>query len=122
VEWTGAMPFEIAEMRATAAGFDFVFTKPLDPASAAAGAFANCNKIESYAYLYHRRYGSDELDLETHAASALELSADGKNLKATIPGLRAGTVVEFHADGLRSSDGESLLHPRAYYTLNCIPR
>jgi hypothetical protein len=36
-------------------------------------------------------------------------------------GLRAGYVHELHLPGMRSAEGEALLHGEAYYTLNRIP-
>jgi len=38
-----------------------------------------------------------------------------------VTGLREYFVHELEASGVRSTDGEPLLHPRAYYTLNSIP-
>ncbi len=118
VTWTGEMPFEIQEIHAASDGFDLKFTKAVDLASAA--------KIESYAaesytYLLHETYGSDEVDkLKLEIASATP-SADGMSVHLAIGNLRSGYVHELHAAGLRAASGEALLHDVGYYTLVEIP-
>ncbi len=117
--WTGKTPFEIQEMRARPDGFELVFTKPVDPTSAA--------KIESYAlssytYEYHATYGSDEIQTQSLAIQSATVSEDGKSVRLKVTGLRPLFVHELVARGVRSADGEALLHPDAYYTLNRIPK
>ena len=46
------------------------------------------------------------------------LSADGKTLSVSGPDLRKGRVYEIQLDGVKSAEGEKLLHGEAYYTLN----
>ena len=113
-----ANPFEILAMHATAEGFELEFTQAVDPASAADPAqYA----LESYTYLLHETYGSDEVEKQTLHVSAAKVAADGKSVRLVLDGRRAGYVHELHA-GLRSAKGEPLLHDAAYYTLNAIPR
>ena len=38
-----------------------------------------------------------------------------------IQGLQEGHVHDLALPGIKSPDGEGLLHPQAYYTLNYIP-
>jgi len=116
--WTGKTPFEIQEMRARPEGFELVFTKPVDPKTA---QDIQSYAMNSYTYLYHSTYGSDEIqraDLEILAAT---VSDDGLRVSLRIKGLRELFVHELLAAGIRSRDGEPLLHPHAYYTLNRIP-
>jgi glucose/arabinose dehydrogenase len=113
LQWTGATPFEIHEMRALPDGFELRLTGPADPASVASAAFT----MSSYTYRLQSRYGSDETDPAEVPVVAAELSADGLTLRLRCEGLRAGYVHELHADGLRAADGRPLLHPQAYYTL-----
>lgn len=116
--WTGKTPFEIQEMRARPEGFELVFTKPVDPKAA---QDIQSYAMNSYTYLYHSTYGSDEIqraDLEILAAT---VSDDGLRVSLRIKGLRELFVHELLAAGIRSRDGEPLLHPHAYYTLNRIP-
>ena len=117
--WTGKMPFEIKEMKATANGFDLVFTKPVSADSAmAVGSYT----MNSYTYLYHSTYGSDEIQKRDLEIQIERVSDDGMTVSLTVNGLREMFVHELIAKGIRSADGEPLLHPHAYYTLNRIPR
>jgi glucose/arabinose dehydrogenase len=115
--WTGKVPFEIREMRAMPDGFELTFTKPLDPETAMPEALA----LSSYTYLYHSTYGSDEIQRRELEITGASLSDDGLRLRIVADGLRPLFVHELTAPGLRSIDGEPLLHPDAYYTLNRIP-
>jgi hypothetical protein len=38
-----------------------------------------------------------------------------------VKGLQEGHIHDLTASGVKSTDGESLLHPQAYYTLNYVP-
>ena len=116
--WTGEMPFEILAMHATPDGFELQFTQPVDPATAADSALYS---FESYTYLHHETYGSDEVEKKKLEVRSAKVGADGKSVRLVLDGLRPGYVHELHAE-LRSAQGESLLHDAAYYTLNAIPR
>ncbi|MBK7642938.1 MAG: hypothetical protein IPJ19_07790 [Planctomycetes bacterium] len=116
--WTGEMPFEILALRASPDGFDLDFTQPIDPASAADLASYSG---ESYTYLLHETYGSDEVEKRPLHVSAARVAPDGKSVHIAVDGRRAGYVHELHVK-LRSAEGEPLLHDAAYYTLNAIPR
>ena len=39
-------------------------------------------------------------------------------MSLAVPGLRKGRVYEIRLDGVKSADGDAVLHPEAYYTLN----
>lgn len=114
LNWTGTLPFEIHHIALTKTGFDLVFTKPIDPASVNPQAFAS----KSHTYAYYSNYGSPELDQKAEAITNVRLAADGKTVSLTGPELKPGRVYELRADGLTSTDGEPVLHPEAYYTLN----
>jgi len=116
--WTGKTPFEIQEMRAMSDGFELVFTKPVDPESAVKLASYS---ISSYTYTYHETYGSDEILTQRLAIENAKLSDDRMRVRLVVEGLREHFVHELIADGVRSEEGEKLLHSDAYYTLNRIP-
>ncbi len=116
--WTGHTPFEIKEMRAQPDGFELVFTQPVDPQTA---ANPNAYHINSYTYLYHASYGSDEIQRKTLPITGATVSGDGLSVRLKVDGLRELFVHELSADGVRNQAGESLLHRHAYYTLNRIP-
>ena len=42
-------------------------------------------------------------------------------MRLYVDGLQEGHIHDLTAPGVRSRDGEPLLHPQAYYTLNYIP-
>lgn len=116
--WTGETPFEIQEMRARTDGFELVFTQPVDRESA---SDAEGYEFESYTYLLHSSYGSDEVDREYPRATEAVVSEDGYSVRLRVDGLRAGYVHEMRAPVVRSADGLPLLHDLAYYTLVEIP-
>ncbi|MHC4876411.1 MAG: DUF7133 domain-containing protein [Planctomycetota bacterium] len=117
--WTGRTPFEIQEMRAKPDGFELQFTKPVDAKTA-------CNpasyEMSSHTYTYHSTYGSDEILKQQPTITDASISRDRRRVHLQIDGLRELFVHELTATAVRSQDGEPLLHPSAYYTLNRIPR
>ena len=116
--WTGKTPFEIKEMHARPDGFELVFTKPVDLQTA---TDVDSYHMSSYTYLYHSTYGSDEIQNEDLKITTATVSDDGLRVHLAVDGLRELFVHELSAKGLRSADGEPLLHAEAYYTLNRIP-
>lgn len=116
--WTGKTPFEIREMKAKPYGFDLVFTKPVDKASA---SDVKSYAVTSHTYLYHSTYGSDEIQKLRHNLLGADVSDDGRTVRLTVSNARPLFVHELIAAGVRSSNGEPLLHPEAWYTLNRIP-
>ena len=119
LDWTGKVPFEIQEMRATPDGFDLIFTQPADPATA---ADVTSYTLETYTYIYQASYGSPEVDHTSPSIQKIDLSADGLRVRLHVQGLQLGHIHELHADGVRNADGTKLLHSEAYYTLNRIPK
>jgi glucose/arabinose dehydrogenase len=116
--WTGKVPFEIHEMRARPNGFDLTFTKPVDADTA--------GKIESYkmktfTYIYQASYGSPEVDATIPKITKVEVSQDRKTVHLKVEGMQEGHIHDLTAAGVRSEDGQPLLHAEAYYTLNYIP-
>ncbi len=117
--WTGKVPFEIHEMRARPDGFELTFTKPIDPATAGK---AESYTMKTFTYLYRADYGSPEVDATKPTITKVEVGKDNRSVRLYVKGLQEGHIHDLAAAGVRSSDGESLLHPQAYYTLNYIPR
>ncbi len=118
VVYTGVLPFEIHEMRAQPGGFELTFTKPVDPTTAGDPASYT---MTSFTYERHAEYGSPEINREMLSIGSAAVSEDGLAVRLTINGLRTGYVHELTLPGLRSAEGEALLHREAYYTLNVIP-
>jgi glucose/arabinose dehydrogenase len=113
--YTGVLPFEMHSMSLTATGFDLVFTKPIDPATAEPLA---AYSMQSYTYNYWSTYGSPEIDTRAESVARVSVSDDRRRVSLEVPSLKRGRVYELHVANLKSAEGDSLLHPQAYYTLN----
>lgn len=116
--WQGKTPFEIHEMHARKDGFEFTFTKAIDPESA---RDLKSYTVETYDYIYRAEYGSPEVDPTVPKITSVTVGADGKSIRVVLDAMTEGHVHEFHLPGLKSATGENLWHPAAYYTLNYIP-
>jgi hypothetical protein len=112
--YTGAEPFEVHHVALKKDGFEFTFTKPIDPDALGKKPVS----VSSFTYAYESRYGGPEVDTRAEPVGAATLSKDGKTLTVPVENLRKGRVYEFRIDGPKSRDGEPVLHPEAYYTLN----
>lgn len=118
VRWTGETPFEIRAMRAQPDGFVLEFTQPVDPVSAAQPASYTGS---SYTYIYQQKYGSPEIDPQPLGVTSAEVSRDAMSVRLRCTGLRERYVHELGVPGVRSRDGEPVVNPTGYYTLNRIP-
>jgi hypothetical protein len=116
--YTGVVPFEVHSMKLTRSGFELTFTKPLDAASAGRPAGYS---LQSFTHHYWSTYGSPEVDRRAEKVEGVTVSADRRTVSLAVGGFRKGRVYELHLDGVKSADGDSVLHPEAYYTLNEIP-
>ncbi|MFH5884473.1 plastocyanin/azurin family copper-binding protein [Halalkalibaculum sp. DA3122] len=119
VVWTGKVPFEIKAIRAKPDGFQLEFTKPVDSTTV---RVENSYQISSFDYLYHKKYGSPIVDESTSQIKGAILSDDRMHIRLVLSEpLRAGYVYQIAANGIKSEEGQSVLHPEAYYSLNQIP-
>ena len=113
--FTGEVPTEVHSVKLTKTGFDFTFTKPLDPSCVAkTDAFS----VKSFTYIYFSNYGCPETDTQPEKVAAIRVSVDGKTVSIDVPDLRVGRVYDFKLNGVKSAEGQGLLHAEAYYTLN----
>jgi glucose/arabinose dehydrogenase len=117
--WTGKTPFEIHEMRAKHDGFELTFTKPIDLETAGK---VSSYTLTTFTYIYQASYGSPEVDQTTPTITKVSVGADGKSVRLYVDGLQEGHIHDLAVPGVRSRDGEALLHPRAYYTMNHVPK
>lgn len=119
LEWTGEVPFDIQEITARPDGFVLKFTRPVEPASA---LNPDSYAVAGFTYKYHSTYGSPPVSRISCPIRKVELSADRTEVRLAVVCLRRGYIHEIKAGGVRSiQDGESVMHPAAYYTLNEIP-
>ena len=119
LDWTGLVPFEIREINARPDGFLVSFTKPVDLKT---GADPNSYRLSSYTHIYQAGYGSPEVDQTTPGVTRATVSDDGLTVHLKVNGLVQGHVHDFDLQSVRSRSGEKLVHRKAYYTLNEIPR
>jgi uncharacterized cupredoxin-like copper-binding protein len=117
LEWTGDVPFEMYQIKATEEGFDVEFTKPVNPVSVKASAFT----IQNFTYIYHHNYGSPVVDIEDNKVTSATVLPDGKTVRLVLDKLRPGYIYELKLKGPRAADGTNLLHDFGYYTMNAIP-
>ncbi|MEL6273675.1 MAG: plastocyanin/azurin family copper-binding protein [Bacteroidota bacterium] len=117
LSWTGKVPFEMYQIKATEDGFLIEFTKPIDPATVQPRAFT----VQNFTYLYRRAYGSPVMDIQKNTVESVSLQPDGKSIKISLAGFRPAYIYEVKLNALRAKDGERLLHDVGYYTLNAIP-
>jgi len=118
LQWDGKMPMEIKAMRITTEGFELEFTKPVD--KKLASDIANY-KMTGFTYSYHKKYGSPVINSGNCSVRKAEVSSDGLKVKLDVSGLRAGYIHELKVENLTATDGEVILHPQAYYTINSFP-
>ncbi|MEI9895727.1 MAG: hypothetical protein WDN28_18050 [Chthoniobacter sp.] len=105
-------------MRARPDGFELTFTKPVDRQTAADPASYT---IKTYTTIFQSSYGSPKVDETTPTIKSVTVAPDGLSARLVVDGLMEGHVHELHLPGVKSANGEPILHPDAYYTLNQIP-
>ena len=120
VVFTGELPFEIKHFRAKPDGFELTFTMPVDRRSAER---VESYALESYTYHYWSTYGSPEIDRRACPVQRVTVSEDRYRVRLYVPrsALETGRVYQLSASGVRSENGEPLLHPEGFYTLNAVP-
>lgn len=116
--WSGETPFEMAEVHAMTDGFEITFTIPVDVATATQAASYDIN---SFNYQYHHFYGSPVIENKAHAIKAILISDDAKKVRLVLDEARRFYIHEIKPKGVKSTNGDLLLHDVGYYTLNNIP-
>lgn len=118
LDWTGKTPFEIREIKVTHDGFQIDFTKPVD---ATLAADPKQYQLKTFTHIYQQGYGSPEVDQTTPQVTAVTVAPNGRRVHLKVDQRVQGHVHDFFLPELQSAEGETLLHPSAYYTLNEIP-
>ncbi|PAY15779.1 hypothetical protein CKO51_30165 [Rhodopirellula sp. SM50] len=117
LDWTGKTPFEILAIRLQPDGFELEFTEPVDPDSVTDPA---TYQLQTYTYEYRSQYGSPEVDHTQPTIRSATVSEDRMTVRLVIDGLQRGHVHEFLCDKIKNAEGQSLLHPQAYYTASYL--
>lgn len=119
VIWRGTTPFELRAVRAAPDGFVIETTRPVDELAA---LLPHAWSVTSHRYAHHADYGAPEIEVREHEIRSVGVLADGR-VHLELDELRTGFVYTIEAaDRVTSADGEALVHPVAYYTLQRIPR
>jgi hypothetical protein len=119
IDWNGKVPFEVKEINIKPDGFLLTFTKPIDPTIAAQTSSYN---ITTYTYIYHGGYGSPEVDHTTAQVTEAIPAADGLSVLVKLQKITEDHIHDFDLSKIVSPNGERLLHHKAYYTVNEIPK
>ncbi len=119
LEWTGNMPFEMKNLRSKPDGFEITFTEPVDKVTA---SDQNSYLISSFTYKYHHIYGSPIINTTAVPIKGIMVSEDGLKVRLVVDpiNLKKGYIHEVKTSGIKSSEGNAVLHPTGYYTLNEI--
>lgn len=119
LDWSGLVPFEIREINIRKDGFLVNFTKPVDPKVA---AMPDSYAITTYTHIYQSGYGSPEVDQTIARVTKAVPSSDGLSVRVYLDQIVEDHIHDFDLSGMTSRDGEHLVHNKAYYTVNEIPR
>jgi len=118
LNWNGKIPFEMKSVNIMPEGFEITFTKEVDRRSA---ANPDSYSITDFSFKYHHLYGSPPINSEDRTIYKVEVAQDNLSARLYVEGLRLGYVNEIKATGIKSKNGNSLLHNLGYYTINRIP-
>jgi hypothetical protein len=77
--------------------------------------------VTTYTHIYQAGYGSPEVDQTAPRVLKAVPSADGLSVRLTLEKIELGHIHDFDFAGVRSAQGNPLLHTKAYYTVNEIP-
>ncbi len=116
--YNGKKPFEIHSVSSTSDGFEINFTDPVNKADAENG---NAYSITGFIYKYHPVYGSPVVDDKKCLVKGVKVSEDRKTVRIWVDGLREKYIHEIKLPGIKNAEGQTLVHPTAYFTLNAIP-
>ena len=78
--------------------------------------------ITTYTHVYHAGYGSPEVDQTTARVTRAVPSADGLSVHVQLEKITEDHIHDFDLAKMSSQDGHPLVHHRAYYTVNEIPK
>jgi hypothetical protein len=119
IDWNGVVPFEIREINIQKDGFLITFTQPIDKAAA---SNPDAYRITTYTHVYDGGYGSPEVDQTTARVTGATPSADGLSVRLSLDKITEDHIHDFDLSRITSQVGKPLLHTKAYYTVNEIPR
>ena len=78
--------------------------------------------MQTFTYIMQASYGSPEVDPATPTVTGVTVGDDAMSVRLRVDGLRIGHLHDLKLTGVKSSEGQPLLHPQAYYTLWELPK
>src|SRR5262249_30118354 len=115
VVWDGKPAVDVQSIQLRDHGFLLRFTVPMNRAAAVT---TEKYRVRRFRYLYHEKYGSPRIDQVPVAISKISLSDDGRDAELTLAEMEPGFVYEFQMEDLAAADGQLLVNPTGFYTLN----
>lgn len=114
----GKRAFEIKAIRAIKTGFVVEFTDTVNPSVTTLTNWS----LSQWDYPRALTYYVQKSNKEALNVTEAKLSADGKSVTLTVPGLKAFQIVQVRVDAsLKSVAGNALWSNEGFYTLNTIP-
>ena len=103
---------QIQEVKATPEGFQFTFSKPIDPKT------LTKIQLERHTYNYNQEYGSPKVDLQP---VVFEKQEGERDLLLKVKDFHPGYLYTFNFQWLKAVDGDPLLGHKGYYHLIAAP-
>jgi hypothetical protein len=119
IVFTGKQPMDIYSMNLTEKGFDLTFTQPVNDSTALnPGNY----QFRNYYYEYHKKYGSEQMDVKPIPVTNVKISADHKKISLMLSVLQPGYVYELKLENIKNQDGMPLTNKLICYTLNNLKK
>ncbi len=112
----GELPPGIAEVRATATGFEVDFTQPIAAESA---ALATNYQLRSYQRISTPAYGGEDQDERSEHIKGIQVSEDLRRVTLQVDDLREGFVYELNI-GPIAQGSQELFPSQAHYSLRAL--
>lgn len=121
ITYSGKKPFDILKMNLTEDGFKISFTQPLNKEEALR---VKNYLFKHYYYEYHKKYGSEQMDVQDLAVSSVKLSFDRKTISVNLgqESLKPGYIYELNLENIQSTHGEPLRNTLICYTINHLQK
>ena len=108
---------EIKTMRLTSRGFELQLTLPVSRASE---SMLRELRLEQFRYEYWEKYGSPKIDRELLTVDRAVVSRDRMRITIETGGIKRGHICHLVIPRISAENGEVLLHPDAFYTVNAL--
>jgi len=117
IVFTGKKPLDIQTMHLTHDGFELTFTQPINKELA---LNPDNYKFKHYYYEYHKKYGSDQMDVQEVPVMEVKVSSNRKKVSIVLDKsfLKPGYVYELNLSNIQNDSNEPLDNKIVCYTLN----